>query len=775
MTLPGHARAFLGGREPEPIIRPAFVIIRRVRPVRGRCRIYDRDRGSPPGADRTAHKEGTVPSIRLPEFESTRSSPARHCAALLWHGRPAFASWRSTRRHPVAPRRAVRALTLLAICATLLAGAAPASAVIVHLPTGPTVSYQPLRTSNAPMRFDALFENLDYSGGPVMASNTNYTIYWAPAGSKPYPSGYQAAVDQYFKDLAHDSGGHQNVDSVATQYNDAEGHFANYSSQFGKSYTDTQPYPKTGNCTRAPICLTDKQIQQELTRFVKENGLATDLAHEYFLLTPPEVEDCFTIAGVECSAGSSKPVYCAYHGNVPLAAEGQLIYSNDPFVTGIAGCDEGQHPNGSSGVDGVLSGGLSHEHVESITDPLPNTAWTDFGGKEGGEIGDKCGHVAGAPLGEVSGAKYNQVINGHFYWYQQEWSNQTNRCLQRLTFSGAAPVASFAVTNEAGENVKLDASCSSAAGGVYRYNWQFNDGSPTLEAPTSKANHVFIGGEEQRVALTLFTEDGTSIGAARSFVVGDENPVAAFTASPSPVAGQPVAFDASASSDPDKGAMTEYCWHFGDGTVARGGATASHTYAAAGSYEASITASDISGLSGSVAHPLIVGAAGGGAGGPGGGGGTGSPAPTSPPTTSGTGAGSGTNNLQVATPAALTGMVTLLGTTLSVQGGAQAALRLSCAGTATMCSGELVMNAKRPRRGHGARRTLTVAIGTIRFVIPSGRTTSVRLTLNALGRSLVRAAAGRLDALLTIRRSSPAPALTQTRTVHLLSKSRRGR
>ena len=32
-----------------------------------------------------------------------------------------------------------------------------------------------------------------------------------------------------------------------------------------------------------------------------------------------------------------------------------------------------------------------------------------------------------APLGTASnGAKYNQVINGHFYWYQQEWSNQTN-------------------------------------------------------------------------------------------------------------------------------------------------------------------------------------------------------------------------------------------------------------------------------------------------------------------------------------------------------------
>jgi len=51
---------------------------------------------------------------------------------------------------------------------------------------------------------------------------------------------------------------------------------------------------------------------------VKAQGLPTDLAHEYFLLTPPKVEDCFEASGLECSVGSKAPAYCAYHGNVPV-------------------------------------------------------------------------------------------------------------------------------------------------------------------------------------------------------------------------------------------------------------------------------------------------------------------------------------------------------------------------------------------------------------------------------------------------------------------------
>jgi hypothetical protein len=359
-----------------------------------------------------------------------------------------------------------------------------------------------------------------------MASNTNYTVYWDPSGGGAYPSDYRPGINRYFEDLAHDSGGHQNVDSVSTQYNDAAGEFSAYDSHFGGELLDTNPYPANG-CKRAAKCLTDAQLQAELASFVAAHGLPHDLAHEYFLLTPPNVENCFLASGRECSAGSSRPVYCAYHGNFPVAG-GEIIYATDAYVTGDPGCDDGNHPNASTS-DGALQGGLSHEHVESITDPEPNNAWTDIGGR-GGEIGDKCAGSMGATLGTAAnGATYNQVINGHFYWYQEEWSNQGNRCEQRFTFSGAAPAATFTSARGAGNEVSFDAGASTAPGGVAQYNWQFNDGpglSNPTELTTPTINHDFGIGGAYVVALTVFAKDGTSIGTARTITAGTPPPPA---------------------------------------------------------------------------------------------------------------------------------------------------------------------------------------------------------------------------------------------------------
>src|SRR5262249_39732226 len=68
-------------------------------------------------------------------------------------------------------------------------------------------------------------------------------------------------------------------------------------------------------------------------------------------------------------------------------------------------------------------------------------------------------------------------------------------------------------------------------------------------------------------------------------------PVAIASAQPTVVAiGQVVAFDGSASSDPD-GSIAAYRWDFGDGERATT-ATASHAYAAAGAYAATLTVTD---------------------------------------------------------------------------------------------------------------------------------------------------------------------------------------
>ena len=86
---------------------------------------------------------------------------------------------------------------------------------------------------------------MDYNGGPVMPSNTDYMVLWSPGGLSAYPAGYVSGLETFFTDLAHDSGGHQNVDSVSAQYNDLTGAFSQYQTTFGGALVDTDPYPPT--------------------------------------------------------------------------------------------------------------------------------------------------------------------------------------------------------------------------------------------------------------------------------------------------------------------------------------------------------------------------------------------------------------------------------------------------------------------------------------------------------------------------------------------------
>ena len=52
-----------------------------------------------------------------------------------------------------------------------------------------------------------------------------------------------------------------------------------------------------------------------------------------------------------------------------------IFYANMPYDADSPFCQDGNYPNGLIS-DGEINGGLSHEHMESVTDPIPNDAWT---------------------------------------------------------------------------------------------------------------------------------------------------------------------------------------------------------------------------------------------------------------------------------------------------------------------------------------------------------------------------------------------------------------
>ena len=116
--------------------------------------------------------------------------------------------------------------------------------------------------------------------------------------------------------------------------------------------------------------------------------------------------------GTRPVSGRAVPLRPLRHGQLQGALDRRLD-------TVPAACDAGYYPNGQSTEADPTINVVSHEHRESINDPLGN-AWYDRRGYEGS---DKCAWNFGTLTGD-----YNQTINGHHYALQQEWSNASSGC-----------------------------------------------------------------------------------------------------------------------------------------------------------------------------------------------------------------------------------------------------------------------------------------------------------------------------------------------------------
>jgi hypothetical protein len=242
-----------------------------------------------------------------------------------------------------------------------------------------------------------------------------------------FDANYESLINRYFADVAAASGTQTNVYSIAEQYFDGSGNIQ-YQSAFGGSYVDTDPLPVNGcNDGSDAVCLTDSQIQAEIQNALTANGWHGSTSALFVLMTPNGVGSCFDGSSQECTTTVPNG-YCAYHSAFTDSAGEQVIYANEPYNATINGCSPGSSPNGDD-ADAEINT-ISHEHNEAITDPFGD-AW--YRESDGSEDGDLCAWTFGAPLGGAGLTQYNQVINGHDYWLQQEWSNQGRNCFQNAT------------------------------------------------------------------------------------------------------------------------------------------------------------------------------------------------------------------------------------------------------------------------------------------------------------------------------------------------------
>ena len=107
-----------------------------------------------------------------------------------------------------------------------------------------------------------------------------------------------------------------------------------------------------------------------------------------------------------------------------------MIYANEPYEGALGGCSgPGQGFPNDEDADTTINT-ISHEHNESITD----RSATAGSPRTASENGDLCAYNYGTPAGTApNGQPYNQLINGHDYSLQQEFSDKGSGCFQNAT------------------------------------------------------------------------------------------------------------------------------------------------------------------------------------------------------------------------------------------------------------------------------------------------------------------------------------------------------
>jgi hypothetical protein len=393
-----------------------------------------------------------------------------------------------------------------------LALATPAGAVVQSDASGARVGIQSVAgpafaapdTAMGPLAGNS---DVTYHGGPVVHGLTTYVLFWDPDGA--FAASTKNLVAQYLANSAHDSGELTNVFSVAGQYTDGTG-AASYRQTFGGAFVDSDPYPTSGACTQttstASTCVYDSQEVSELGAFVTAHGLPTGLGAVYLVLTPDTVVTCMD-GGDSCSNNS----YCSFHS---FAGSGPstLLYIDIPFTllndaSNAKSCQEDgsslvQAPNGDPGFGDVALKSISHEELETISDPLLN-AWYSASGDE---IADMCNGLSWSPDSflpteggsAAAGTLYNQTINGAHYYLQGAWSNQAGGCQMMASLE---PSISGALAVAPGAPLVLSGAAGSAApASAVTYSWNLGDGQTATGASVT---HIYAAAGNYTVTLNV--------------------------------------------------------------------------------------------------------------------------------------------------------------------------------------------------------------------------------------------------------------------------------
>jgi len=160
-----------------------------------------------------------------------------------------------------------------------------------------------------------------------------------------------------------------------------------------------------------------------------------------------------------------------------------------------------------------------------------------------------------------------------------------------------APEASFTPaiehnTSIAGGTVTFTSTASDADNDTLTYTWVFGDDTSPTEASDVNPVHVYAANDSYDVTLTVndgtvdYTTDATTI------IVGNVAPAASFDNTPTNLT---VNFTGT-STDANTDDTLTYSWDFGDDVGNSTDQSPEYTYAAAGTYNVTLTVTDSFGL-----------------------------------------------------------------------------------------------------------------------------------------------------------------------------------
>ena len=159
------------------------------------------------------------------------------------------------------------------------------------------------------------------------------------------------------------------------------------------------------------------------------------------------------------------------------------------------------------------------------------------------------------------------------------------------TIPYSPPVANFSANSTSGSTPLSVGFTSTSTGTITGYSWSFGDGTTST---TANPTHSYAVAGTFAVGLTVSGPGGTNVLTKAGYILVSSAsataPVANFTADKtSGVAPLSVNFTSTST-----GSITSYAWIFGDGTTS-GLQNPTHSYAAAGSYNVSLTVSGSAG------------------------------------------------------------------------------------------------------------------------------------------------------------------------------------